>query len=146
MPLKRCTQCKEEKDLLAFYNSKASKDGKSYRCKDCDKVAGIAYRKRHKERDRRNRRNTSRRIKYGLTPEVYDQMLKDQNGKCPICQKQLREGWTKNHHKNRACIDHCHKTNKVRGILCTMCNKGLGLLGDDLEGIIRAKRYLEGKE
>jgi len=145
MPLKRCTQCKEEKDLLTFYNSKASKDGKSYRCKECDKISGIAYRKRHKERDRRNRRDTSWRIKYGLTPKMYNQMLEDQNGKCPICQNQLREGWTKNHHKNRACIDHCHKTNKVRGILCTMCNKGIGLLGDDLEGILRAKEYLESK-
>ena len=53
---------------------------------------------------------------------------------CQMCDKDLSD--------TRVCIDHDHITGKVRGILCTSCNVGIGLLGDNIEGVEKALRYL----
>tara|TARA_R110000744_G_scaffold296425_2_gene406296 strand:+ start:125 stop:673 length:549 start_codon:yes stop_codon:yes gene_type:complete len=63
--------------------------------------------------------------KYGLTTDEYNYMLTEQNNCCMICNKSLDLG--KHTH-----IDHCHTTLKVRGILCSSCNTGLGLLKEDV--------------
>lgn len=60
------------------------------------------------------------KIKYGLSLEDVDQILFKQNHKCAICGKNLVE--------TKRCIDHCHKTKKVRGILCYKCNTALGFV------------------
>lgn len=74
---------------------------------------------------------------YGITLSVYDLMLHEQEGVCAICKgKQSVEG-------KDFCVDHCHKTGIVRGLLCDKCNLGLGALGDDIEGLERALSYLE---
>ncbi len=57
--------------------------------------------------------------KYGITIEQYDEMITAQKNKCAICGFEFPESkklW------NRPCVDHCHRTNKVRGILCRKCN------------------------
>jgi hypothetical protein len=75
---------------------------------------------------------------YGLTLEQYDMMLEKQNGVCAICGK----GGSHSHHKN-LCIDHDHETGEVRGLLCDLCNKGIGCLKDDLDLLKSAVLYLE---
>lgn len=85
----------------------------------------------HKERVARalpKRRAT----KYGLTVVDVDAMLAEQDGKCWLCQR-----------KPAVVIDHCHKTGRVRGMLCHGCNTGLGKLGDSVENLQRAIAYLE---
>ena len=64
-------------------------------------------------------------------------MLEKQNNKCAICKKD------RNIFKKRLCVDHCHSTGKIRGLLCTNCNQGIGHLKDDLNIIKSAIRYLE---
>ena len=140
---KICTRCKVEKPMESFYNYKASKDGRSYRCKDCDKIQGKAYRERHKERDRVNRRNESRRRKYGLSEDGYNKIIEYQNDTCPICLRHLTHGWGQFHKATKAVVDHCHDTGITRGILCTQCNKGIGLLKDDPDFLLRAIEYLK---
>ena len=75
--------------------------------------------------------------KYGLTLEQYDQMVLDQDDRCAICattdKGRDRQHWS---------IDHCHATNKVRGLLCHTCNLGIGHLGDDAERVYAAAVYL----
>jgi DNA repair exonuclease SbcCD ATPase subunit len=44
--------------------------------------------------------------------------------------------------KNKLVFDHCHKMNKFRGYCCNSCNRSLGVLGDDVEGIINVLNYL----
>jgi hypothetical protein len=69
--------------------------------------------------------------KYNLTLSQYQDRLKFQNNQCPIC-----------HSDNPTNIDHDHITGKVRGILCSKCNTGLGCFRDNPEFLENAKIYL----
>ena len=77
-----------------------------------------------------NRRARLKR-KYGMTAEDYDTMYTNQNGCCAICSKK----------KDKLCIDHCHKSNKVRGLLCHNCNTLLGHI-ENLEKMEKVNEYL----
>lgn len=71
------------------------------------------------------RRAAHLKHRYGLTPEEYDALLTKQNGLCAICQrppgKNVRAHWG-----GKLCVDHCHDTGKVRGLLCNDCNLAVG--------------------
>ncbi len=75
--------------------------------------------------------------KYGLTPETYKELLIQQDYRCAICGKHRKE-MTKDIH-----IDHCHATNKVRGLLCHSCNVLIGMAKDNLYILTKAKQYLK---
>ena len=78
----------------------------------------------------------SRLKRYGLTIEEFEVIKIAQNGLCAICNEAFDS-------KKRNChIDHNHSTRKVRGLLCSRCNKGLGLFKDNKENLISALRYL----
>ena len=81
--------------------------------------------------------------KYGLTPEGYQAMLVEQNGLCAICARPE----TKIDHRlgtlRRLAVDHCHSTEKVRGLLCSICNMSIGQIGESIV-ILRAMiAYIE---
>ena len=76
--------------------------------------------------------------RYNITLKERDLMLKKQNNKCKICNTKFS--------KVTSNIDHCHTTNKVRGILCTACNMGLGLFKDNTENLTNAITYLKETE
>lgn len=69
--------------------------------------------------------------KYGLTLEQVEQMRSTQKGVCRICLQQ-----------KPLCVDHCHKTGRVRGLLCNRCNRAIGLLNDDFSTLIRAANHV----
>lgn len=73
---------------------------------------------------------------YGITSSEYDEMLEAQNGVCAIC------GQDEQVKTRGLSVDHCHTTGKVRGLLCSYCNMGLGLFKDDTEVLINAVKYL----
>lgn len=79
------------------------------------------YRKDNKEKVTSWRRKTHLTCTYDLTLEEYDNIYKEQKGCCAICG--VAESRVS---KNRLNIDHDHKTGKVRGLLCNVCNIGLG--------------------
>lgn len=70
--------------------------------------------------------------KYGLTIEQLEEMEKEQGGKCKCC-----------HEVKRLVVDHCHTTGKIRGLLCSTCNTGLGHFRDDIEKLKLGIKYLE---
>lgn len=78
-----------------------------------------------------------RRI-YGIEPEDYYRMIREQGGGCAICGS-ITSGYRG---KKKLAVDHCHSTGFVRGILCMKCNKALGLFNDNIEVILRAASYL----
>jgi len=79
-------------------------------------------------------RNAQLRYKYGIEPEAFDAILAKQDGVCAICKKPSEE---------RLHVDHDHKTNKVRGLLCGGCNRALGLMKDSPETLRAAAEYLD---
>ena len=81
---------------------------------------------------------------YGLSLEDFETLLKKSKGLCTICKRVLvRYGPEKN---SRPCVDHNHKTGKVRGVICYSCNVGLGHFLDSPEVLNRAARYLRARE
>jgi hypothetical protein len=82
------------------------------------------------------RANALIKRKYGITLSDYDKMLEKQNGQCAIC------GTRKVPNCGRFVVDHDHSSGKIRGLLCSNCNTGLGLLGDDPQTLESALTYL----
>jgi recombination endonuclease VII len=75
------------------------------------------------------------RRRYGISSVEFDELVSQQGGVCPICNKPSPEH-----------VDHDHKTRRVRGVLCFNCNGGLGQFGDDSERLARAQLYLDTSE
>lgn len=115
------------------------------------KIRNIKYRKRRslykKTEKGRINENKYRRKRYGkigfeihlkerynLSLEEYNKIIKRQNNLCAIC---ARPQSAKLH------VDHCHSTNKVRGLLCGNCNRALGLLKDNVDFLSKAITYLQ---
>ena len=131
--MKSCAKCKEFKSLDSF---RIKSDGYLYSyCKLCSKKTQYKWRTENPTRiSKINRKQTLKRYS-GMTQEEYNNLLDSQNGGCGICG---RLAGTKN-----LAVDHCHSTNKIRGILCGTCNNAIGALGDNLDGLKRALKYLE---
>mgnify|MGYP004454902773 CR=1 FL=1 len=69
---------------------------------------------------------------------IREDLWRKQDKTCPLCLEYI--GF------EDAVLDHCHKTKKFRGWLCDFCNRGIGLLGDNKEGVKMATKYLEGTD
>jgi len=81
------------------------------------------------------RRQYNLKARWGLTPIEFNLKLAEQNFQCAICSNPLTE--------ETACIDHDHKTKRVRELLCNLCNRGLGHFKDDATRLSRAADYLD---
>lgn len=141
--MKRCCKCKEEFSEDRFYKNKKTTDGLYSWCKSCSSEATRAYLKNNPDYQRKryktgNGRNSLLKYKFGITTEIFDNLLLAQDNRCKICNSIFES--TKDRH-----IDHCHTTLKVRGILCSKCNLGLGLFNDDPDRLQRAIYYLTGR-
>ena len=74
--------------------------------------------------------------RYGLTPERFDVLLREQGHRCAICRSERPSGRGTWH------VDHDHVTREVRGLLCTRCNTGVGLFADNPARLAAAAEYL----
>ena len=140
---KFCITCKSVKHPDEFH--KPNKKQCNRRCKDCacrikrERYLRRGYSEKSKEYGRRRRlRNPmeDRFREYGMTLEKYNQMLENQQGKCAIC------GGGREKQKYSFSVDHCHATGKIRGILCSNCNAGLGFFKDNPQSLTNALTYL----
>jgi hypothetical protein len=127
-----CRKCKATKSVSEF-NWRTDSGRYSYTCKACR--SGREKVKNALTVNDRRAYNIWR--KYGLTSEDFSAMLAAQGGGCAIC------GSTENPDAANLAVDHDHATGRVRGLLCGPCNKGIGLLRDDLNLLREAVRYLE---
>lgn len=81
--------------------------------------------------------NTKNYERYNISPPIDDRiqlLIERQNNLCSICGVRLGKDFH---------VDHCHKTGLIRGILCGLCNRGLGCFKDNLNSLQSAIRYLE---
>jgi len=128
----KCSKCKEYKESSEFYNFK-----KERRCKPCSKAKQLLW----------SKLNPIHKWGLGLKksrfwPELsamecvakYEELFQSQQGLCACC------GKPQSAEKKRFAVDHDHKTKKVRAILCMSCNRGIGLLGEDV--VHKAAEYL----
>lgn len=102
-------------------------------CRPCNR-----YMRRHVYRndaDSDKRRNYRLMKEFEMTLEQYNEMLTNQKGVCAICKK-------KNNNGKNLSVDHDHKTDKIRALLCNNCNAILGLAGDDKQVLADCLSYL----
>jgi hypothetical protein len=133
---KICGSCKKKKPLNVFSNSPSRSSGVSGWCKECEN--------KHKQTKYKDRIRNSNLKKYGLDQKSYQQLLQKQGNKCKICgiysEIAPGVGFSKG---GVLCVDHDHLTNKIRGLLCSKCNTGLGLFFDDISNLENAILYLK---
>ena len=123
-----------KKQLDYYYKNK---DGRAlYVSKNNDKIK--AYHKEYNMKTSAKESNKDFLLKknYGISLVEYNEMFVKQSGKCFIC------GIHQSELKRALFVDHCHKTKKVRGLLCHKCNSALGLVFDNTEILSNMIKYL----
>jgi len=135
-----CPDCDKYLPFSEFYKDKRTKSGLTRRCRTHHSSVSYASRKKHETPNDRYEYSRKRTLaKYGLTPESYDNLVRSQNGVCAICNNP-ELGWYKLLH-----VDHDHRTNKIRGLLCSGCNTAIGKFYDNIELLENAIQYLQGE-
>jgi hypothetical protein len=142
-----CSKCQEVKPHAAFSKSR----NPSVWCRACCRKNAASWRSRHRERVlETDRQRSAERLKspeqrrwmfdyrmltkYGLTREMYDDLVLKHEGRCAFC------GST----NDDLVVDHCHDTGRVRGLLCQRHNKALGALGDTEQAVRDLLAYILG--
>ncbi len=140
---------------------RASPQGKAVMRRYTVSAKGKANRKRYKrsakgrihvKKTNENYRQTEKGLSYwrkwnlrrygggDFTLEMYDALLMQQDGHCALCPRTPEE----NTH-GVLCVDHCHTTERIRGLLCNPCNLALGRFGDAEKGLLSALAYVRGE-
>lgn len=123
---KICTKCKRELPATIdyFHRQCQNKSGLRSWCKECRSEYS---------------NHTNRLRRYKITVEEYDEMYDKQYGRCAIC------GIHQSELERVFCVDHNHKTGKVRGLLCNDCNSILGYCKENISILSKSIVYLEGE-
>lgn len=140
METRVCKSCEAEKDISEFYFLNKERRYRLWECKPCKdartkrnytlneseklrrRISAKAWAHANPEKIKAFSRKTRLKREYGLTLEQYDAMVSRQGGRCALCDATEPGGrWPEWH------VDHCHKTGKVRALLCAECNRHLGI-------------------
>lgn len=104
----------------------------------------LEWANKHRERRTRQSRDSYLKKKFNISFEQQEELLKKQNHKCVICLLPFKKRVDKlGRIIPTFCIDHNHKTGKVRGLICMDCNIGLGHFKDSIIFLERAINYLK---
>lgn len=132
-----CPKCRDTKEKKEFGKDSTIAKGISAWCKLCKKVWRAKWRKENPEKAKAMDFKNDLKKNYNITPEVYYKMIEDQNNSCACC------GQSAEIFKRGLHVDHDHTTGRVRGLLCTECNPGLGYFQDSIERLEMAIKYLQ---
>ena len=162
--MKKCSGCKKLKPRGEFTVRSNQADGLDYYCRDCKhartvrslqkpeniaanrararrwrelnpekaKATHDAWIARNKERASRSAKFRQLRHRYGLSKGEYETLMRESGGKCMLCGSDTR-----------LCVDHCHESNVVRGILCLRCNTAIERIEKIPEFSLKAAEYLK---
>ena len=163
--MKKCNTCTKVLSKEKFHKKAQNKDGYSNTCRRCTSEKGKIWREndpnfseKHKLRGskwysenkedkllknkewRENNISKYREInlksRFGINLDDYNNILISQNNCCAICKKHMNE------FSYNLVVDHCHKSGKIRGLLCKKCNLGIGHLNDDIDILNNSILYL----
>jgi hypothetical protein len=153
--MRTCKKCLQEKALTEFDKAGKTTSGEiAYRgqCKTCRSIhrpdkpstpeertakylKDKLWKEANKDSDIMHRRK-SRWKSQGIDPVIAEKYFVEHQGKCDLC----GESSTRTFH-----IDHCHTTGKIRGVLCSTCNSGLGMFKDSQRLLVAAIDYLNNR-
>lgn len=143
MDSKFCPYCKQDKPLSEWSTSK-----NIHYCKVCWRNRSTTFRKMHRSRHLEISKKcwSKNKDKYNLDRKpggrtVYETLFFEQSGLCAICNRPE----TSQRYKTLT-VDHCHKTEAIRGLLCSNCNRALGMFRDSLTILESAIKYLKRYE
>ncbi|MGH2494917.1 MAG: endonuclease VII domain-containing protein [Ktedonobacteraceae bacterium] len=140
---KQCMSCRKVKAFSEYFENHSTRDNIDIYCKQCRTVSTQAKKQeKDKSRVQNDLRMSQRRVRklrslYGITEKEYISLYNQQQGLCAICGRPERKSLGKT-----LCVDHNHFTGKVRGLLCSNCNSGLGHFEENLDYLNRAIEYL----
>ncbi len=146
MNQKKCSCCKKTFSINYFNVNNGQKDKHDYYCKKCISEKKKIFRskypdkrkneaKRYRKKYPQKEREDQLKYRYSLSIEEYNNILISQNGRCKICFDPPN--------KKPLFVDHNHKTNQIRGLLCPQCNYALGLLKEDEKRMLRMIEYIK---
>lgn len=139
-PPKTCRNCGDSEENVYFSKSRQV-------CRLCEHAKWEENREAEGYEPYTLRRKAKMRSAAGARKKLfesldYESMHSAQGGRCAICNKPERRR-SKLGNTRRLAIDHCHKTGRVRSLLCANCNTGLGLFLDDPDLLTKAAEYLK---
>lgn len=137
MATKLCPKCGEHKEYCLFYKNKHSKINCSPYCKVCSNQRTTSYARDNKDKINPKLFGYSIKRRYNLSVEEFESLLISQKYMCAICET------TRCSSGRNFAVDHCHTTGKIRGLLCSSCNTGLGQFKDNKLLLQKAINYLD---
>lgn len=136
--LRVCTACQMAKSVTEFNADFRSGRGSASSCKPCHKLYFAKWQKRKLAGENTSPRSAELKRSFGLSETEFWGLFNQQNSGCAICGVEF-EARLPNKKIN---VDHDHKTGKVRGLLCTPCNFGIGCFRDQPSLLMKAIGYL----
>ncbi len=144
--MRTCAKCLCSKNEEDFYFRNKKKNLRSSYCKLCFHIINAETKRKNinntkiiktkeYEKNKNSYRNRLYKLNYGISLEDYENLLFKQNGKCDICLGINNNG-------RHLDVDHCHKSGKIRGLLCNACNRLLSNSKDDTDILKKAIDYL----
>jgi hypothetical protein len=153
-----CADCKVRKSLELFCKDSRREGGRGSYCNECANEKARLWREKNLEKHKKSvsqwsKSNQDKRKlsriknkskkdeqqyylkKYSISKDEYLNLLNKQNGVCAICEKINKTG-------TRLSVDHCHKTGRIRGLLCHTCNLYLGRIEDSIDKVKKMEQYL----
>lgn len=125
------------------YREKSRRKQREWAARNPDKVKELNARFRLIYSDEQ-RKNQALRWNHGITIDDYKVMFDAQGGVCAICGREETNLLSRKTGRIRQlAVDHCHETGKIRGLLCSNCNMGIGYFRDDPEIMRKAITYLK---
>lgn len=136
---KLCPGCQRTLPAEDFWKNQSE-------CKDCSRNRVYVWRQEnpdrlkfhqmtHYKKNRHRVRASQRNAKYSLAKDQFRTMMANQEGLCAICEESFQPD-------KQFAVDHSHMTGKIRQLLCSRCNTGIGQFLDDPMLVERAMHYL----
>lgn len=140
--MKRCKTCGISKKTTAFTRQKQRSGNYAFNfeCKECACGRQAKRYQNRTEEQKLKKKDTFIRRLYGIGLEEYQVLFDSQEGKCAACQISQEEL------PKALVIDHCHASNKVRGLLCSGCNLALGNVKENIAALLGLAAYIKGPQ